>query len=86
VRETPSGPVSHQDGWDLLRERLANVTKPKGPRRFVFSQCRQFIRTVPVLARDEIDMDDVDSVGEGHVGDEARYRLLSKGHMAVRQI
>ncbi len=44
-----------------LRDRLRNVTKPEGPRLFVFNICRQFIRTVPVLPRDEIDIDDVDS-------------------------
>ena len=41
----------------------------------------------PVLPRDEIDMDDVDSRAEDHVGDETRYRLLTKEHAAVaRQI
>ena len=51
------------------------------------SYCRQFIRTVPALPRDEVDMDDVDSRAEGHVGDETLYRLLSKEHTAVaRQI
>jgi hypothetical protein len=78
---------SRQNGWELLRERLKNVLKPDGPRLFVFSQCRQFIRTVPSLPRDEVDMDDVDSRAEDHVGDETRYRLLSKEHAAVaRQI
>jgi len=53
----------------------------------VFHTCRQFIRTVPVLPRDEIDMDDVDTAAEDHVGDETPYRLLSKERAAVvRQI
>jgi hypothetical protein len=39
---------------------------------FVFSNCRHFIRTVPALPRDEVDMDDVDSRAEDHVGDETR--------------
>jgi hypothetical protein len=74
---------SRQNGW----ERLKNVTKPEGPRLFVFDHCRQFIRTVPALPRDEVDMDDVDSWAEDHVGDETRYRLLTKEHAAVtRQI
>jgi hypothetical protein len=64
--------VSRQNGWELLRERLKNLTKPDGPRLFVFKTCRQFIRTVPVLPGDEIDMDDVDSKAEDHVGDETR--------------
>lgn len=45
--------------------------KPDGPRLFVFNTCRQFIRTVPVLPPDEIDMDDEDSAAEGYVGDES---------------
>jgi len=57
-----------QNGWELLRERLKNVMKPEGPRLFVFNTCRQFIRTVPVLPRDEIDMDDVDTAVEDHGG------------------
>ena len=41
--------------------------KPEGPRLFVFNTCRQFICRVPVLPRDEIDMDDVDNTAEEHV-------------------
>ena len=71
----------------MLRERLKNVTKPEGPRLFVFDACRPFIRMVTVLPRDEIDMDDMDSAAEDHVGDETPYRLLSKERAAVvRQI
>ena len=58
---------SRQNGWELLRERLKNAMKPEGPRLFVFNHCRQFIRTVPVLPRDEIDRDDVDNAVEDHV-------------------
>ena len=58
---------SRQNGWELLRERLKNVMKSEGPRLFVFDTCCQFIRTVPVLPRDEIDMDDVDRDAEDHV-------------------
>jgi hypothetical protein len=74
---------SRHNGWELLRERLKNVAKPDGPRLFVFNHCRQFVRTVPALPRDEVDMDDVDSRAEDHVGDETRYRLLAKEQAAV---
>jgi hypothetical protein len=59
---------SRQNGWEPLRERLKNVTKPEGPRLLVFNTCRQFIRTVPVVPRDEIDMEDVDTAAGDHVG------------------
>jgi hypothetical protein len=42
--------------------------KPEGPRLFVFHICRQLIQTVPVLPRDEIDAEGVDSAAEDHVG------------------
>jgi hypothetical protein len=45
--------------------------------------CRQFTRTVPALPRDEVDMDDVDSRAEDHVGAETRYRLLTKAQEAM---
>ena len=61
-------PGSRQNGWELVRERLENVMKPEGPRLFVVNTCRQIIRTVPALLRDEIDMDDADSKAEDRVG------------------
>jgi hypothetical protein len=39
----------------------------------------------PALPRDEVDMDNVDSRAEDHVGDETRYRLLTKEHVAMSQ-
>lgn len=43
--------------------------KPERPRLLVFNHCRQFIYTMAVLSSDEIDMDDVDSAAEDHVGE-----------------
>ena len=79
VYRTPAhkDPGSWQDGWEPFRERLKNVMKPEGPRPFVFNTCRQFISTVPILPRDEIDMDGVDSKAEDHLG-EAGIRLGPK--------
>jgi hypothetical protein len=68
-RPTDRDPGSRQNGWEVLRELLKNVMKAEGPRLFIFDTCRQFIRTIPVLPRDEIDRDDVDSAAENHVGD-----------------
>jgi hypothetical protein len=64
----PKDAGNRQNSWELLRERLKNVMEPEGPRVFMFNNCWQFIRTVPVLPRDEINMDDVDNGAEGHVG------------------
>jgi hypothetical protein len=43
--------------------------KPEGARVFVFHTCRQFIRKVSVLSRDEIEMDDVDMAAYNNVGE-----------------
>jgi hypothetical protein len=57
---------SRINGWELMRIHLKNVSRPYGPRLFVFPNCRQFIRTVPVLPRDPVKMDDVDTESEDH--------------------
>ncbi len=62
---------SRQNSWELLCERLKNVMKPDRPLLSVFNTCRQLIRTAPVLPRDEIDMEDVDSTARDHVGEAA---------------
>ena len=73
-------PGSRKVGWQRLREYLsASLQEPmEKPGLFIFENCTQWIRTVPVLPRDESDMDDVDSDAEDHAGDETRYRLLAR--------
>ncbi|UBB18357.1 terminase large subunit domain-containing protein [Comamonas odontotermitis] len=72
-------PGSRKRGWSVMRERLraSMAERMEEPGLFVFSTCRQFIRTVPVLPRSETDPDDVDTKAEDHVGDETRYRVLA---------
>jgi hypothetical protein len=43
------------------------------PGLYVFSTCRNFIRTVPALVYDETDVEDIDTDGEDHIYDELRY-------------
>ena len=73
-------PGSRINGWEILRERMKNTLSRDGPGLYVFDTCRQFIRTVPVLPRDENKPDDVDTEAEEHVADETRYRVLAKGN------
>lgn len=70
-------PGSRKNGWELLRGRLAESRKHpmEKPGLFVFSNCRQFIRTVPTLPRDESKTDDIDTDAEDHIADETRYRV-----------
>jgi hypothetical protein len=69
-------PGSRQTGLESMRKRLkASLQFPmEDPGMFIFDNCAHFIRTVPVLPRDERKPDDVDSDAEDHVYDEARYR------------
>lgn len=78
------GPGSRITGWKKIRDMLkASLQKPMGePGLFVFSTCRQVIRTLPVLPRDEKhNLDDVDTDSEDHIGDTLRYRLLYRRKM-----
>lgn len=77
-------PGSRVTGWDQMRRMLkAAHPGPLGPRErpglFVFNHCRHFIRTVPVLPRDEKDPDDCNTEAEDHVADETRYFVRFSG-------
>ena len=45
---------------------------------YVFSNCKAFIRTIPLLQYDEHKPEDLDTDGEDHCADEARYFLMSR--------
>ena len=76
-------PGSRKAGWESMRMMVRSAHPNEGlprevPGLFVMDHCKHFIRTVPVLPRDEKDMDDVDTESEDHVGDEARYRVRAR--------
>lgn len=88
-------PGSRITGWDQMRRMMRNAHPTiletdsdgnpirYGPRErpglFVTTECAQFLRTVPVLPRDEKDLDDVNTEAEDHVADEVRYFVRSGG-------
>jgi len=45
---------------------------------YVFSTCRNFIRTLPALKYDAHRPEDVDTAGEDHLYDAARYFLMAR--------
>lgn len=68
-------------GWDQMRRRIRSIDSdnlPINPSLFVFATCRDFIRTVPVLQHDEKRPEDLDTDGEDHIADEARYACMSR--------
>jgi len=75
-------PGSRKTGWEKMREMLKASIPVEGmprekPGLFIFKNCQQFLRTVPVLPRCPKDMDDVDTDAEDHIADEVRYRVRS---------
>ena len=51
---------------------------------YTFSTCRDFIRTVPALQHDPDRPEDLDTAGEDHAADEARYACMSRPYIAVQ--
>jgi hypothetical protein len=48
------------------------------PMLFVFSTCRDFIRTVPLLQHDTERPEDLNTTAEDHIADETRYACMSR--------
>jgi len=72
-------PGSRANGLEKVRNMLkACLTHPmEDPGLFTFSNCTQYIRTMPTLPRDEKKPDDVDTNSEDHIYDEVRYRCTA---------
>ena len=64
-------------GWMQFHYRLA-FDENGFPMMYVFSNCKAFIRTIPLLQYDEHKPEDLDTDGEDHVADEVRYFLMSR--------
>lgn len=63
-------------GWDQVRARLKG--DGERPALYVFDTCTHLIRTLPGLQHDEARPEDVDTEGEDHAPDEARYGCMSR--------
>lgn len=81
------GPGSRRQGWQQMRERMgAALAQPQEkPGLFVVQTCQQFLETVPVLPRDDKDLDDVDTEAEDHIADETRYRVRRMNRTPMRR-
>lgn len=67
---------SRVTGWTQMRDRM--IGQDGDPMLFTFSTCADFIRTVPALQHDTAHAEDVDTDGEDHAGDDARYACMSR--------
>lgn len=66
------GRNSRMDGKMQVHHRLA-MDEEGRPGLYVFRTCPHFIRTVPELCYDSVNVEDVDSAMEDHIYDELRY-------------
>ncbi|MBO5867446.1 MAG: hypothetical protein J6Q54_00890, partial [Oscillospiraceae bacterium] len=64
-------------GWMQLHYRL-RFDENGYPGMYVFSHCRDFIRTLPLLRYDDHKPEDLDTEGEDHAADEARYFCMAR--------
>ena len=64
-------------GWMQVHYRLA-FDENGFPMMYIFSNCKAFIRTIPMLQYDEHKPEDLDTDGEDHVADEVRYFCMSR--------
>lgn len=63
-------------GWVQVRNRLIGMDGK--PMLYVFSTCTALIRTLPALQHSDVKPEDVDTDGEDHAPDEARYACQSR--------
>ncbi|NTV47280.1 MAG: hypothetical protein HGB11_12325 [Chlorobiales bacterium] len=79
IRWTKSdkSPGSRAIGLQLVRDRLEAALKAEGKALYFMRNCVASIETIPVLPRDEKNMDDVDTDAEDHLYDCTRYRILA---------
>jgi hypothetical protein len=68
-------------GWDQMRARLKGNADGH-PMMFFFDTCRDLIRTLPMMQHDPNRQEDLDTDGEDHAVDDARYACLSRPYLA----
>lgn len=64
-------------GWMQMHYRMA-FDENGFAMFYVFKNCKAFIRTIPLLMYDDNRPEDLDTSGEDHAADEARYLFMSR--------
>lgn len=64
-------------GWMQVHYRM-QFDENGIPMLYVFSTCRGFIRTVPILEYSDTQPEDLDTDGEDHIADEVRYMCMAR--------
>lgn len=84
--ESDKSAGSRKIGLQLARDRFEASVDGEGPGLYVTANCRYFVKHIPTLARDEDDMDDVDTTQEDHDWDMTRYRALASNNRIATDI
>lgn len=66
-------------GWDQMRSRM--LGENGRPMIYTFSNCRDSIRTIPMLQHDENRIEDVNTDMEDHAADDWRYACMSRPYV-----
>ncbi|PCI28878.1 terminase [Candidatus Wolfebacteria bacterium] len=68
---------SRKNGFQLFRDRLESSVREEGQGFYFMNICSASLEIIPFLARDEKELDDVDTDSEEHIWDAIRYKVLS---------
>lgn len=77
LKLTPGDP-SRELKIKQFHNRLALPKDGSAPMLLVYSNCGQFIRTIPDLVADSLNIEDVDTKGEDHIYDEACHIMMAR--------
>ena len=72
-------------GWMQMHYRM-QFDENGYARMYVFSNCKAFIRTIPLLIYDDHKPEDLDTSMEDHVADETRYFCMSRPVKPLRPV
>ncbi|MBO7149250.1 MAG: phage terminase large subunit [Clostridia bacterium] len=64
-------------GWMQVHYRLS-FDKNGLPMMYIFENCKDFIRTMPLLQYSTVSPEDIDTTLEDHIADETRYMCMSQ--------
>jgi len=84
--ESDKSPGSRKIGLQLIRDRLEAAKRKEGPGLYFMDNCRAALATIPILPRDEVKFDDVDTEAEDHPYDVVRYRVLHGNNRLASRI
>ncbi len=72
-------------GWMQVHYRL-QFDENGIPMMYIFSNCKAFIRTIPLLMYDEHRPEDIDTKQEDHVADEVRYLCMENPMKPMKEL